>query len=1579
VDPERELIVHTDWSVHGIGAVLGQRDDEGQEYLCACASRSLNSHERNYPSYKGELLALTWATRMFRHHLHGTKFRLITDHQPLTWLMSSRDLNGQYARWQLLLQEYDFEVEHRAGIKHQNADVLSRFPQPSSKDKTGARLDATTSEAAITVAAVSTTNMTAHQLDMLRQYYCGNCKDGCPGSIRVNLMGRPSWRWRHDEVPGDPHDPKASFHRCRECCNDAVRSVWDDDDSDWHCAQRCAEECDLPPPSPPPWIVAALDAGGIDGYAPKFDRLLGNNGVTHVDSHYYMEAALRDPTWQQMDPDAQLQETAVAKAVVKAFRLTRPPIQAVMEQGKRSLPPTPTAKLAKAQLLDNRLLDASFFKRAREGLSLLELCAGISSSLEALLRAGVRIKRYHYVDKDPLARKVAAFRLANLSARYPDLFPPSAWASAFELPQDVTAIQDYHLHQTLTEHQTQWMLVAGWPCQDYSAAGIGRMGQRAALLDDVTRILSWLQQHQQTFAPAYLLENVAMQHNFRHAHVRFEVFDQVVKQLGEPVTFDAAQVGSHAHRLRNYWTNMADPKRMNQLFSAIDCPHEHVLQDLLGPGRHPMPVTSQERSNSGRTYNEPGRPRVVFPTMMSFRLSRAFRKERPGSIYDSNTGLYDEPNPEERELAMGFEASSTACPEVSDLQRNSLLGQAMDVNALVSLWHAARCLAEDSAAPASKSAHMPYTPPAMVATMESMTTPGDQDDTACRHDDDSGRIQQSTDIWEDQHTMAFLRNQIAPADAKQASRVRKRAVLFRWFNNRLFKMVRCPLSETLAHRLVPPPAEREEIILSLHTNLGHVGEKRTTAALSDIYWWHGMTLDVKRVLSTCKLCHRVRAGPADVQRDMQTEPHTYGMFTRWGIDYVGELTPSARGHRHALVCIDYYSKWVEVFPVVACTMEITKQLVLTQLIARYGVPEEIVSDNGAAFGPDFKQFCTTRGINHRQITADHPQSNGLAERAVQTIKRSLKKYAAQQHGATDWDTEGLSSILLGYRVTPQAATGFSPAQIMFAQNPAVNSDAFASKVPPLTFEDIEVDAERLLARARISKQIGVQVRQNLTKAHERNAARFKAVRSGLVTLPKSHRYREGDHVFLIDQRRVLPGGALGIRVRDEILRVTDVRDSGVLELENQAGQRFTRHKEHCSPCTLTNIREGTHTGLVRPPANLKCLRCHDHRKGASMLLCDSCDAPWHTFCLPVPLAEVPDGDWLCPDCLDAGITLEQLARHKQTYIPVEPSRPALELPSPQRRATARAAAEKWHAAAIVHGRDGRERYGRVTFQGILSPKWFRVDWLDGTNSQHHAAFFKHCGVLDPAGTPPGVLPAPPPITVAFTVGPLIEEDINWSILTGYDLGGRLNQLMPGPRNRMEAHTMHRSLNRRQRALLTRQSSAAAVEMLFSIINLDTCRVILDPWADNKAVQQYFGTRRLFIANDRLGRKGADLQYEPLEPVLYTKLIGALGSIDAVVTIPPPLLLDLAVVTAVEFASTVTCFGVPVSWAEEDHVARAAYFATLVQEERLLWIRPAHPDAAFGWLCIFANATRLQARLRPIHRQAHYSPHIWVER
>lgn len=93
-------------------------DEDGNEYMCACISRSLNKHEANNSSYKGEMLAAVWAAKMFRHHLIGSKpFRLITDHQPLLHLMSSEGLMGQYARL-ALVQEYNFNIEHRPEHRH---------------------------------------------------------------------------------------------------------------------------------------------------------------------------------------------------------------------------------------------------------------------------------------------------------------------------------------------------------------------------------------------------------------------------------------------------------------------------------------------------------------------------------------------------------------------------------------------------------------------------------------------------------------------------------------------------------------------------------------------------------------------------------------------------------------------------------------------------------------------------------------------------------------------------------------------------------------------------------------------------------------------------------------------------------------------------------------------------------------------------------------------------------------------------------------------------------------------------------------------------------------------------------------------------------------------------------------------------------------------------------------------------------------------------------------------------------------------------------------------------------------------
>jgi hypothetical protein len=75
-----------------------------------------------------ELLAVIKAIQHFHHYLYGRHFTVRSDHAALKWLLSFRNPEGQIARWIQRLQEYYFEIQHRPGLKHNNADALSRRP-----------------------------------------------------------------------------------------------------------------------------------------------------------------------------------------------------------------------------------------------------------------------------------------------------------------------------------------------------------------------------------------------------------------------------------------------------------------------------------------------------------------------------------------------------------------------------------------------------------------------------------------------------------------------------------------------------------------------------------------------------------------------------------------------------------------------------------------------------------------------------------------------------------------------------------------------------------------------------------------------------------------------------------------------------------------------------------------------------------------------------------------------------------------------------------------------------------------------------------------------------------------------------------------------------------------------------------------------------------------------------------------------------------------------------------------------------------------------------------------------------------
>ena len=125
-DYTKDFLLEMDASKEGLGAVLSQKQEDGQFHLVAYGSWALSTHKKNYHSTKLQFLALKWAiTEHFKEYLLYQPFLVKTDNNPLTYIMSTPNLDATGHHWVSILAKYDFQLEYQKGRDNAVADALS--------------------------------------------------------------------------------------------------------------------------------------------------------------------------------------------------------------------------------------------------------------------------------------------------------------------------------------------------------------------------------------------------------------------------------------------------------------------------------------------------------------------------------------------------------------------------------------------------------------------------------------------------------------------------------------------------------------------------------------------------------------------------------------------------------------------------------------------------------------------------------------------------------------------------------------------------------------------------------------------------------------------------------------------------------------------------------------------------------------------------------------------------------------------------------------------------------------------------------------------------------------------------------------------------------------------------------------------------------------------------------------------------------------------------------------------------------------------------------------------------------------
>ena len=210
-------------------------------------------------------------------------------------------------------------------------------------------------------------------------------------------------------------------------------------------------------------------------------------------------------------------------------------------------------------------------------------------------------------------------------------------------------------------------------------------------------------------------------------------------------------------------------------------------------------------------------------------------------------------------------------------------------------------------------------------------------------------------------------------------------------------------------RIVIPSALRQDTLEKLHE--GHQGITKCRRLAIQSVWWPGVSKNIKELIENCKICcQTTRKHPEPLAPSVMPE--------RPWQKIAADLMEFKKVQY--LVVVDYYSRYIELSKLESTTSQSVINH-MKSIMARHGIPETLMSDNGPQFASkEFSAFADDYGFNHITSSPGHASGNGEVERAVRTVKELL--YAAKDPYIA----------LLNYRSTP-LANGYSPAELLMSR------------------------------------------------------------------------------------------------------------------------------------------------------------------------------------------------------------------------------------------------------------------------------------------------------------------------------------------------------------------------------------------------------------------------------------------------------------------------------------------------------------------------------------------------------------------